>query len=106
MGTEALSDEQAEKLQAKKSEFQTATRDLRMELRSKRLALRSELAKKAPDTKTAKSLQKEISALSAELARKRIDHVLEMKKINPYAGMGFMHNNSDEVETCHGHRNI
>lgn len=103
-GTEALSEEQTEKLQAARSEFQTATRDLRMELQSKRLALRSELAKKEPDAKSAKSLQKEISTLNAELAQKRIEHVLEMKKISPYAGMGLMQKNSNNFETGRGRR--
>lgn len=105
MGTQALSEEQLEKLQALRTEFQTATRDLRMELESKRLALRSELAKKEPDAKTAKSLQKELSALNAELAQKRIEHILEVKKIAPYAGMGLMHNDSNGVETGRGRRN-
>jgi Spy/CpxP family protein refolding chaperone len=104
--SESLSEEQIEKLQAQRSAFQTATQDLRMELQSKRLALKSELAKKEPDVKAAKSLQKEISALNAELAQNRIEHVLEMKKINPYASMGLMKNSSDGVETGRNRRNI
>lgn len=105
METETLSEEQITKLKEQRTAFQTATRDLRMELKSKRLALQSELAKKAPDAKTAKSLQKEISALNAELAQKRIEHVLEMKEIAPYAGMGLMQNNSDGAKTGRGRRN-
>lgn len=105
IGTEALSEEQQEKLQAERAAFQTATRDLRMELQSKKLALRSELAKKEPDADAAKSLQKEISALNAELAQKRIEHLLEAKKIAPYAGTGLMQNHSDKIDTGHGRRN-
>jgi Spy/CpxP family protein refolding chaperone len=104
--TESLSEEQIEKLQAQRSAFQTATRDLRMELQSRKLALKSELAKKEPDANSAKSLQKEISALNAELAQKRIEHVLEMKKINPYVSVRLMQNRSDSAETGRGRRNI
>lgn len=105
MGTAALSEEQIEKIQEERTAFQTATQDLRMELQSKRLALQSELAKKEPDAKAAKSLQKEISALNAELAQKRIEHILEMKKITPYAGMGLMQKGSDGTQTGRGRRN-
>jgi len=105
METEGLSEEQIEKLQEKRTAFKTATQDLRMELQSKRLALQSELAKKAPDAKTAKSLQKEISALNAELAQKRIEHILEMKEIAPGAGMGLMRNEMDETPIGRGRRN-
>jgi len=41
------------------------------------------LAKKKPDVKIAKEIQKEISSLRAELDLKRIDHKLKMKEINP-----------------------
>jgi len=87
-GNEALSEEQIEKIEALRTQFQNATRDLRQELESGRLALKSELAKKEPDAKTAKALQKDISALDTELGQKRIDHLLEMKKIAPYSGLG------------------
>ena len=87
MGSDTLTEEQIQKLKAEKAAFQKDTRDLRLELKSKSLALQSELVKKEPDAKTAKSLQKEISSLNAELAQKRIEHFLEIKKIAPYAGM-------------------
>jgi hypothetical protein len=82
-----LTEEQIEQLKEARTAFKEATQDLRLELESKRLALQSELVKKEPDAKTAKALQKEISALSAELAQLRIDHVLETKQIAPYGGM-------------------
>lgn len=84
----ALSEEQMKELEAERTEFRNATQDLHQELRSKMLALRSELAKKEPDAKTAMALQKEISTLNAELGQKRIEHLLEMKKIAPYGRMG------------------
>lgn len=102
---EELTEEQVEKLQAERTAFQTATRDLRQELQSKRLALKSELVKKTPDAKTAKALQKEISALTADLAQKRIEHILEMKKIAPYTGMGQLQDDMDEMATARGRRN-
>jgi Spy/CpxP family protein refolding chaperone len=89
-GHEALSEEQNKKLEAERTTFHNATRDLRQELKSKRFALRSELAKKEPDAKTAKALQKDISALDTELGQKRIEHLLVMKKIAPYCDMGQM----------------
>lgn len=102
MGAEALTEDQIEKLKAEKSSFQTATRDLRMELQSKRLALRSELVKKEPDVKTAKSLQQEISSLTAELAMKRLEHVLAMKKIAPYSPAGQLGDDMEGVPAGRG----
>jgi Spy/CpxP family protein refolding chaperone len=84
---EALTEEQTNKLEAERTAFHSATRDLHQELLSKRLALKSELAKKEPDAKTAKALQKDVSALDAELEQKRIEHLLAMKKIAPYGNM-------------------
>lgn len=85
---ETLSKEQIQKLEAQRTEFVNATRDIRQELNSKRLALRSELTKKEPDAKTALGLQKEISALNTELEQQRVKHLLEMKKIAPYSRLG------------------
>jgi Spy/CpxP family protein refolding chaperone len=102
LGADALSEEQTEKLKAERTAFQTATRDLKMELKSKRLALQSELVKKEPDAKAARALQKEISSLTAELAMKRLEHVLEMKEIAPYSGMGQLENDSERVPAARG----
>ncbi len=93
-----LSDEQINKLKTLKTEFRNATLDLRQELRSKRLALESELAKSEPDAKTARALQKDISALNTELGQKRIEHVLEMKKIAPYGHMGQLDNGRERLK--------
>jgi hypothetical protein len=41
------------------------------------------LAKKNLDTQRAVSLQKEISDLRARIDQKRIEHMIEMRKINP-----------------------
>ncbi|MBU0988553.1 MAG: hypothetical protein KKH68_14980 [Proteobacteria bacterium] len=45
---------------------------------------------KVDNLKTASSLQNDISKLQAQLDQKRIDHMVEMRKINPNAGRGFM----------------
>lgn len=102
LGTEALTEEQIETLKEERSAFKTATRDLRMELQSKNLALKSELAKKEPDVKTAKSLQEDISSLTAELAMIRLEHVLEMKEIAPYGGIGQLKGNTEGIAAGRG----
>ena len=81
-----LSEEDRSKLESERQAFFTATDDLRRELYRKRLALKSEMAKKAPDAEAARALQKELSALHAQLEQQRIDHILKMKAINPNCG--------------------
>jgi Spy/CpxP family protein refolding chaperone len=84
----SLSKEDRDALKKERQAFFLATRDLRQELKSKRLALKSEMAKKVPDPKTAKAIQAELSDLKAELAMKRLEHQLKMKKIYPYCDFG------------------
>ena len=83
-----LSPEQVAQLEKLRSEFRAATADLRGELRQKELTLRAELAKKTPDEAAAMAMQKEISALRADLDAKRLAHRLEVHKIAPEAGFG------------------
>jgi len=85
---ENLSAEEIEKLNQAREKFVEDTRDLRLNIRQKHLALQAEFAKKTPDAKTALALQKEISALKGQMAEKRLTHRLEMKKINPYLSFG------------------
>ncbi|MEJ2102202.1 MAG: periplasmic heavy metal sensor [Desulfobacterales bacterium] len=84
-----LSEDQVQKLYKEQSAFFEATRDLREQLYQKGLELRSELAKENPDANKAAALQKEISALRAEFDQKRLNHILNMKKINPEIGRSF-----------------
>jgi zinc resistance-associated protein len=84
-----LSEDQIQKLYKEHAAFFEATKDLRGRLYQKRLELRSELAKENPDTNKADALQKEISELKAEFDQKRLNHFLNMKKINPDIGRGF-----------------
>ncbi len=85
-----LSDEEIEKLEKERESFFNATEDLRQDVYAKRLELRSELAKKDPDTKKAAELQTEISSLEAKIDQKRIDHMIKVRKINPKTGRRFM----------------
>jgi hypothetical protein len=85
-----LSDDELIQMNKERSEFFKATENLRQNLYAKQLELRSELAKENPDSKRASSLQNDISKLQTQLDQKRIDHMVEMRKINPNAGRGFM----------------
>ena len=84
-----LSKEELEKIEQQRNAFFEATRDIRQALYSKRLELRSEMAKKNADGKKASELQKEISDLGAQLGQQQIAHQIEMRKINPNLGRGF-----------------
>lgn len=86
----ALNPEEMEKLNAERDKFHQATRDLRLEIQSKRFAIKSEIVKPSPDVKAALALQRELNALEARLGEKRLLHQLEMKKISPEARMGCM----------------
>jgi zinc resistance-associated protein len=85
-----MSDEEIQKIDAQREAFFKSTEDLRQNIYQKRLALESEFAKKNPDAKNAANLQKEISDLKAQIDQKRIAHLIEMKKINPGLGAGFV----------------
>ncbi len=82
--------EQVQKLNAERTAFLAATQDLRQQIQEKEAALTAEMTKKSPDLATATAIQKEISALEAAFDEKRIAHMIEMKKIDPYAGAGMM----------------
>ena len=85
-----LNDDEIQEIYSQRNKFFKATEDLREDIYSKQLELRSELAKKNPDAKKTVNLQGDISKLQAQLDQKRIDHMVEMRKINPNAGRGFM----------------
>jgi zinc resistance-associated protein len=85
-----LSAEEIQKLDNQRNAFFKSTEDMRQQIYQKRLALESEFAKKNPDAKNAINLQKEISGLKAQIDQKRVEYLLEMKKINPAFGTGWM----------------
>jgi len=85
-----LSDEDIQKMDAQREAFFKSTGDLRRKIYQKKLALESEFAKENPDPKKAANLQKEISDFKAQIDQKRIEHMIEMRKINPNLGPGLM----------------
>jgi hypothetical protein len=84
-----LSEDEIKKLEAERTAFFEATKDLRRKIYQKRLELASELAKENPDATTAAALQTEISDFKAQMAQKRLEHILRVQKINPDLGRGF-----------------
>jgi Spy/CpxP family protein refolding chaperone len=81
-----LSEEDLAKLNNERQAFFEETSDLREQLYQKQLELRSEIAKPEPDTKKAAGLQAEISNLEGQLAQKRLNHQIKMRKEFPRAG--------------------
>ena len=89
-----MTDEQYEQFQKQREAFFNETRDLRAKLYEKERALQNELYKENPNAATASKLQKEISGLQAQLDQKRVDNMIEMRKIDPdmgRGGYGYMH---------------
>lgn len=84
-----LSEDEIKKLDAERTAFFEAAQGLRRKIYQKRLELASELAKDSPDAATATALQTEISDFKAQMAQKRLDHILRVRKINPDLGRGF-----------------
>jgi len=89
-GMSNLSEEDQARIGELRKAHMEATQSLRSQRNSKRFALKSELAKESPDLQSALKLQAELSDLNAQLGQKRIEHIIEMKKINPNAGKGLM----------------
>ena len=85
-----LTEDEIKQMQEERKAFFEATREIRQQLYQKRLELRSELAKKNPVAEKAAGLQKEISELKGQMGRKRLDHILKLKKINPDVGRGLL----------------
>ena len=85
-----FSDDEIQEMNSQRNKFFKETENLRQDLYARQLELRSELSKENPDSKRASSLQNDISKLQTQLDQKRIDHMVDMRKINPNAGRGFM----------------
>jgi len=84
-----LSEDETKKLDAERTAFFEATKNLRRKIYQKRLELASELAKENPDAAVAATLQEEVSDFKAQMAQKRLEHILRVQKINPDLGRGF-----------------
>ncbi|MEA3231472.1 MAG: periplasmic heavy metal sensor [Thermodesulfobacteriota bacterium] len=85
-----LNKEEYKQFEQKREAFFKETQDLRANLFEKERDLQNELAKDEPDAAKASGLQKEISDLQSQFDQKRINHMVEMRKLNPNAGRGFM----------------
>jgi len=85
-----LSKEEHKQFEQKREAFFKETQDIRASLFEKERDLQGELAKTEPDAAKASQLQKEISDLQSQFDQKRIDHMVEMKKLNPKVGRDFM----------------
>jgi Spy/CpxP family protein refolding chaperone len=85
-----LTKEEYSQFDQKREAFFKETQELRSNLFEKERELQNELAKDEPDASKASRLQKEISELQAQFDQKRIDHMIEMRKLNPNIGRGYM----------------
>ena len=85
-----LSDDEIEKLEMERKSFFNGTKELRQDVYAKGLELKSEFAKKNLDPDKVRKLQKEISDLEGKIDQKRIDHMINMRKINPNIGRNLM----------------
>jgi len=86
-GGQMSTDEYA-RFEQKRDAFFNETQELRAALYGKERELQNELSKEDPDTAKASELQKELSELQTQFDQKRLDHMLEMRKLNPNAGNG------------------
>jgi Spy/CpxP family protein refolding chaperone len=86
-----LTQEEYKQFDQKREAFLKETQELRSNLFEKERELQNELAKDDPNASKASRLQKEISELQAQFDQKRIDHMIEMRKLNPNIGRGYMH---------------
>ena len=87
--SDQMSPEAYKQFEQKRDAFFNATQDIRTNLFEKERDLQNELAKDEPDMAQASRIQKEISDLQAQFDQKRIEHMVEMRKLNPNAGRGY-----------------
>lgn len=80
--------EEYNQFEQKRDVFFNETQELRAALFEKERELQNELSKEDPDTAIASELQRDLSELQAQFDQKRLDHMLEMRKLNPNAGKG------------------
>ena len=89
--TPQLGKEEYKQFEEKRESFLRETRDLRASLFEKKRELQGELAKSEMDAAKASRLQQEISDLQAQFDQKHINHMVEMKQLNPNIGRwGYM----------------
>jgi zinc resistance-associated protein len=79
----ALTEDERSKLEALHKEFRDETSPLRDKMVTKTRELYNILNSPDPDAPKARAIQKEISDLRAQLAQKRLDFLINVKKIVP-----------------------
>lgn len=87
-GYDNLSTEQRQQMDALHKKFYEDTKQLRKDLRDKRIELHDLLDTDTPDLEKAKAIQSEISSTQAKMAQKRVEFMVEKRKIAPDAGFG------------------
>jgi hypothetical protein len=88
-----MTQEEYARFEQKREAFFKETQSIRDNLLKKGRELDNELAKPKPDAANASRLQKEISELQSQYDLKRTEYMVEMKKMNPNAGQGYMYGN-------------
>jgi Spy/CpxP family protein refolding chaperone len=83
-----LDKDQIKQMDEQRKVFFKQTENLKQEIYEKELAMKSEFAKENLDAQKVASLQNEISKLKAQIDQKRIEHIIEIRKINPNVGRG------------------
>jgi hypothetical protein len=84
----ALTEEEAAKLEPIREKFLKDTEPLRLQLNEKRFLLQQELSKQNPDAEKAAQLQTELSTLRGEFAQKALAHRLEVRSLFPEKSFG------------------
>lgn len=81
-----LSAEDQAKVKAEQDAFLKDTQTLRDQIKQKHEDMKAEMVKTDTDEQKAFAIQKEITDLMAQMAQKRLQHHLNLKKINPALG--------------------
>jgi uncharacterized protein Yka (UPF0111/DUF47 family) len=84
-----LSQDVVRKMNKERDSFFKSTEKLRLDIYIKERELNNELAKTESDVKKVLKLQKEISDFESKFDQKRIEYMINMKKINPDLGIQF-----------------
>jgi len=102
-GRSDVSEEDWKKMDQEREAFFKDTEALRQQIYEKEMALRSELAKAAPDAGKAAEIQKALSEHQGQFDQKHLDHMIKMREVNPNAGKGHMAGRGRMMDRGRGH---
>lgn len=85
-----LNETDKQKMEEEIKSFHDAIADKKQNLFEKQAELINVFSQKEPDAKKAKKIQKKISKLQSRIDRKKIDHLINVKNINPNVGTCFI----------------